>query len=86
MIVQCCDCQKFFDDARRNTICPHDKFLTDDLIAQKDLAIWLIGKEVCFNHMPAGPRYRIQSVSWNGMVTLAGMTGEFAPHLFVVAQ
>lgn len=88
MIVTCHDCQKSFDDARRSTICPHDQFLPDDLIEQKDLAISLIGKDLCFAHEPTGPRYRIQSVSFDGMVTLAGdkMVGEFAPHLFVVAK
>lgn len=46
----------------------------------------LIGKQVCFAYQPKGPSHRVQSVGWNGMVTLADMVGEFAPHLFVKAR
>lgn len=86
---RCEKCRKSFDDARRNTICPHEQFLPADLIEQKDLAISLIGKELCFNHMPDGPRYKVQSVGFDGMITLCGgdeLPGEFAPHLFTVAK
>lgn len=88
MRVKCEKCHAEFDDARCDTQCPHFRFLPDDLIKQKDLALSLFGEEVCFNHMLDGPRYRIQSVGWDGMVTLAGeeMTGQFAPHLFAVVK
>lgn len=89
MKVHCLKCRKTFDDARCNTICPHEQFLPDDLIKQKDLAISLIGKDLYFNHMPDGPRYKVQSVGWDGMITLCGgdeLPGEFAPHLFMVAK
>lgn len=88
MFMICGDCKKCYDDARRSTECPHGQFLSDDKIERKDLAMSIIGKDVCFAHMPDGPRYRVQSVGWDGMVTLAGdeMVGEFAPHLFVVAK
>lgn len=88
MRLTCPDCRKRYDDARCSTICPHEQFMPDDLIAQKDLACSLIGKDVCFNHMMDGPRYCVQSIGWDGMVTLAGdeMVGEFAPHLFTVVK
>lgn len=53
--------------------------LTDDQLE-------LIGKDLCFAHEPNGPVRRVQAVGWNGMVTIAGMAGEFAPHLFVPAK
>lgn len=88
MIMTCLKCDVSFDDAKCSTICPHVQFLPDNLLVQKDLACLLIGKDVCFAHMPDGPRYRIQSIKWDGMVELAGdeMVGEFAPHLFVAAK
>lgn len=86
MIVTCPECDVPFDDARCTTICPHEQFLPDDLITQKDLAMSLCGKDVCFNHMPDGPRYHVQSVGREGRITLAELPGEFAPHLFVVAK
>jgi hypothetical protein len=54
-------------------------------LAQKKAALALCERDICFAHMPDGPAHRIQSVSWNGMVTLHDMVGEFAPHLFVLA-
>jgi hypothetical protein len=91
MIVTCNDCGKHFDDAERWTCCPHEPFMSADDLAQKDLALSLIGKEIRFAHMPNGPYYRVQSVNYIGMVTIARangdtMGGEFAPHLFVVQE
>lgn len=84
MIVQCEDCGISFDDATRDTGCPHEQFMSDDDLKQKDLGILLLGRDICFAHQPNGPVHRIQSVGWNGMVTLHDMAGEFAPHLFVI--
>jgi hypothetical protein len=57
----------------------------DDL-RQKEDGLMLIGRDICFAHQPDGPSHRVQSVNWNGMVTLHDMAGEFAPHLFVLAS
>jgi hypothetical protein len=86
MVVTCSKCNLRYDDARRLTYCPHSKLMSDDDMKQKIAGLALIGKFVCFRHMLDGPAYRVQSVGWNGMVSLEGMTGEFAPHLFVVPE
>ena len=82
-----CDyCGKSYDDARMMTYCPHEAFLSEFEAAQKDCAMSLFGKTVRFHHQwKTGPDHRVQSVGFTGMVTLADMPGEFAPHLFVVA-
>jgi hypothetical protein len=80
----CDDCAAIYDDAERSTICPHGRFLSPELQAQKDLAISLIGKTLRWANEPGGETLRIQSVGWNGLVTLVGWSGEFAPHCFRV--
>lgn len=85
MLVKCEKCGKQFDDARRSTLCAHDPFLSEAELAQKDLAMTLLGQNICFNHhAPHGAKYRVQSVTFEGMVTIDGLPGEFAPHLFVI--
>jgi hypothetical protein len=86
MMVSCTDCSTIYDDADRSTICPHGLIMPIDDLNRKKAALDLCERDICFAHMPGGPTYRIQSVSWNGMVTLHGMTGEFAPHLFVFPE
>ena len=85
MITTCDDCGSAYDDARRLTYCPHDEFMSEDDLAQKDLAISLCQKPVRFRHQPDGLAHRIQAIGFTGMVTLVDMVGEFAPHLFVEA-
>jgi hypothetical protein len=84
----CSKCGFQYDDAERSTICPHDRFLTPEMQAQKDLALSLFGKELQWAHAGSGTRevLRVQSVGWDGMVTLYGWSGEFAPHLFRVIE
>lgn len=54
---------------------------------RKIAALKLLGKTVRFNHQQeTGPDRRIGFVSWNGMVGVDGMAGEFAPHLFQVVD
>lgn len=86
MIVTCEDCALVYDDADKMTFCPHDLIMPEDDLAQKKVALELCERDICFAHQPDGLPHRIQSVSWNGMVTLHDMTGEFAPHLFVIAK
>lgn len=82
----CEECGGSYDDARCLTYCPHDPFLSEFEVAQKDCAISLLGKSVRFVHeWRTGPDRRVQSVNFVGMVTLEDMIGEFAPHLFVLA-
>lgn len=82
MIIVCNECQERFDDADRLTYCPHDLIMSREDLEQKKLALSLFEKDITFVHMPEEPARRIQSISWNGMVTVSGMVGEFAPHLF----
>lgn len=82
MTRRCDTCGETYDDAARSTICPHDRFLSEADQKQKFLALSLIGRDLHWVHLPDGPTVRVQSVGWRGMVTLAGWSGEFAPHLF----
>jgi len=82
----CEKCRVDYDDADCSTICPHSQIMSDENLKQKKAAIELFGHDVCFAHEPNGKRYHIQAMGWNGMLTLAGMSGEFAPHLFVKAK
>jgi hypothetical protein len=86
MMGKCASCNTWYDDADRMTFCPHELIMPADDLAQKKAALALCEKDICFAHMPEGPKHRVESVSWNGMVTLHDMTGEFAPHLFVAAS
>lgn len=84
MTRNCAFCGSLFDDADQSTVCPHPLIMPVADLAQKKRAIELMSRDICFAHQPAGPTHRIQSVGWNGMVTLHDMPGEFAPHLFVI--
>ena len=86
MNVQCDKCHKRYDDAKKWTICPHEQFLSDTQFARKDLAISLIGKDLYFAHRQEGEMFHISTVTWEGMVTLDNLPGEFTPGLFVVAK
>lgn len=85
MRISCTTCGLSYDDADRNTICPHTLIMPADDLAQKKAGLALMGHAICFAHQP-GPLHRVQAVGWNGMVTLHDMVGEFAPHLFVLAK
>jgi hypothetical protein len=86
MIVECPDCGATYRDEDRLTYCPHEPIMAADDLEQKKYALSLLERDICFAHQPNGPTHRIQSVGWNGMITLHDMVGEFAPHLFVVAK
>lgn len=84
MITHCHTCKFSYDDAECTTICPHGRFLSPETQEQKDAGLALLGKTVTFNHMNGVGGWKVTSVGWTGMVTLAGMPGEFAPHIFQV--
>src|SRR5579862_6528134 len=86
MLRTCDHCRTRFDDALCSTLCPHRHFLRPETAKRKDLAIGLIGKRLHFADNPTGEPLRVSSVGWDGMVCIAGMAGEFAPHLFVEAK
>ena len=83
MLVLCDKCGTNYDDADRLTFCPHELIMSADDLVQKKQALELVGRTVRFAHETNGPDRRISSVAWNGMVTVDGMDGVFAPHLFV---
>lgn len=82
----CQECRAVYDDADRSTICPHELIMPAEDLAQKKLALTLMEKPIRFNHVRWGPPLRVSACSWNGMVTIHGMTGEFAPHLFYIVE
>ena len=86
MQVRCRYCFSRFDDADRSTICPHELIMPAEDLVQKKLGLALLEKRIRFKHMPEEEPLRVQSIGWNGMVTLHGMSGEFAPHLFMIEQ
>lgn len=88
MIVKCRECGLRYDDAERITYCPHKFLKTPEEFAQHDLAMSLMGKPLRWAHDLSGlgePLY-IESVDYQGMVSIKGWTGMFAPHVFVVRQ
>lgn len=85
MITICSTCHLRYDDALCWTICPHERFISDEDAARKDLACSLFGKKLRFNHMASGA-LEVQAIDYKGMVTIKGMSGEFAPHLFKVVE
>lgn len=76
----CEDCQRTYDDALCWTYCPHDRFISDEAAARKDLACSLLGKRLLFD---GAPTY-VEAINQVGMVDVKGFTGEFEPHLFTV--
>ncbi len=86
MTVVCPHCQRPIDDAEQNTICPHPLIMPKADLEQKKAGLELLGKDVSFAHQPNGPFHRVQGIGWNGMVTIEGFVGEFAPHLFRAKQ
>lgn len=87
MMIQCGECDEWYDDAKCDTGHPHDRFISDEDAAQKDLAIALLGKEVLFHHMPVSAAgFHVTSINFEGMVTLKELPGFFAPHIFRIKQ
>ncbi len=82
MQVTCENCDACYDDARCWTYCPHDRFISDEDVARKDLAYSLVGKQLLFD---GAPTY-VEAISGRGMVDIKGFSGEFAPHLFTVVE
>lgn len=86
MDLRCEHCGTIYDDAERLTYCPHENIMAAADMERKKAALALIGRRVCFAHEPQGPSHGVAAIAWDGMITLDDMVGEFAPHLFVVAQ
>ncbi len=82
MQVTCETCHARYDDAVCWTYCPHDRFISDEVAARKDLAYSLLGKKLLFDGIPT----YVEAISGNGMVDVKGFRGEFAPHLFTVVE
>src|SRR6185437_9323801 len=80
----CDKCGTSYDDAERSTVCPHYLLMPATDRQRKHAALALLGRQVRFADQPQGPHHRIQSVAWDGMVTLADLPGQFAPEVFVI--
>lgn len=85
MLITCEKCQLPFDDAVCWTVCPHERFISPENAAQKDAGMKLLGKRVRFAHMKEAAGF-VNSMGHDGMVTLETLSGEFAPHVFVVME
>lgn len=49
--------------------------------------VWTIDQFVRFAHIPpGGPAHRVMAVAANGMIEIEGMTGQFAPAIFVPVE
>jgi hypothetical protein len=56
--------------------------------ARKAIAMSLVGRDVRWAHDACGrcESMRVLSMTSDGLVTVSGFSGEFAPHLFVVVE
>lgn len=86
MLKLCEDCSQIYDDADQSTICPHPEIKPKSLREQFDAGYALLGKTVRFHHMPPDSGHRVIALQSDGMIGLEGMTGQFAPHLFVIDE
>jgi hypothetical protein len=49
--------------------------------------VWKVGEYVRFARIPpGGPVYRVEATGAGGMIEIEGMSGEFAPSIFVAAE
>jgi hypothetical protein len=83
---QCHKCRARYDDAEQWTICPHDRLKSPEMQAQWEVGYKLLGHRIRFAHMPEGSGYDCIGLTFEGMVSIAGLPGEFAPHLFVIDE
>lgn len=87
MNIDCGGCGKTYDDFERTTLCPHGLIMPREDLDRKIAALKLYGKgTVRFVDDRRGPDYRVQWISWNGMIGLEGLEGDFAPHLLVAGN
>jgi hypothetical protein len=83
---ECRKCRAGYDDAERSTICPHDRLKPPEMQDQWEAGHKLLGHRIRFVHMPEGSGYECYALTFEGMVSIAGLPGEFAPHLFVIDE
>ena len=89
MQVTCKTCDARYDDALCMTYCPHERFISDEAAARKDLGYGLLGKLVTLvpwtGNADAAPRTRrVMSMTREGYVTLEGLPGRVAPEILRV--
>jgi hypothetical protein len=84
----CAECQLSYDDARCSTICPHEAFITAAEALRKDRAGAMLHKDLRWQGSKTGTVVRIQSVTSQGFVTLAGYPAHhlYNPNLFEVIE
>lgn len=87
MIVRCRECDEVYDDAIRWTICPHERFISDEDVARKAEGARYLGRLVRF--VSEGPEVeprRVFAMGATGRLSLEGLPGEFPPDLLVVVD
>lgn len=83
MQTTCEACGRTYDDSRWWTYCPHAQFLSNAAAIRKDDATRLLGGPVFWNtDTEQATPLQIVSVAFDGMVTIRGYSGLFAPSLF----
>jgi hypothetical protein len=88
MIVTCGQCSVDYDDAVRLTICPHNRFMRAEDLQQKIAGLALLGRRVRFRSGAFAREdvRRVWAVGWEGLVSLEGLAGEYAPSLLEVVR
>ena len=92
MKTTCPSCTLVYDDTTHWTYCPHDRFISDEVAARKDLGYRLLGKQVTLAPLTAittrgpSPVRRVESVTREGYVTLSGIPGRVAPEVLHIVD
>ncbi len=81
----CPSCTLIYDDTTHWTYCPHDRFISDEVAARKDLGHALLGKQVSIGSLTTRTR-RVDAVTWEGYVILDGLPGRLAPEVLCVVD
>jgi hypothetical protein len=83
---KCRKCGAQYDDAEQWTICPHVRLKSPEQQAQWEVGRKLLGHRIRFGHLPEGSGYQCIALTFEGMVCIDGLPGQFAPHLFVIDE
>lgn len=91
VMTECGLCATKYDDAERSTICPHLLIMPREDLDRKIAALALAehGGWVRWAHLGTHGEdalMRVESISWNGMLTLAGVPGQYDPRQLVAAK
>lgn len=78
MKTTCGICGLAYDDAAASTVCPHDALAPAAVLARKDLAWTLLGRDVTIPEDRRTAR-RVHGIRWDGRVLVEGITAPVDP-------